>query len=158
MSQEERIVPSSATPEAVPEAHQASRSSTTAVVRTIEDVERDIQKASLDFEQAKQEVRNARSHYEAALAASRKDPTNKDLSKDAEASRELLDDYKSSAADSKWSLERLDAELARLQVAASAPSGQKGKFSFCVFFVHTIVCLEGFRVGLRFRQSFFLLT
>ncbi len=162
MSKEERRVRSSATPEAVPaapEAHQVSRSSLTAVanVRTIEDVQRDIQKADKKFSRALERYEDAVSAYEAALDASKSDPTNEDLSKEVEDARELMYAHKSSKDDSAQLYTDLRAELARLQRAASAPSVQKGKSSFCVYctLCLTIVCLESLRVGLRFRQSIF---
>ncbi len=140
MSEEEQTVRSSGTPEAAAVAN----------VRTLQDVQRDIQKENVEFfYQARKEYRGAVSAYDAAWTASKSDPTNKVLSEDLAHAKEFRDIYKRLLDISEAHLEELEAERAQLQAAANRASEQKSKFLFCVSFCLCIVCLESLHVGLQ---------
>ncbi len=138
MSEEEKTVRSSEVPEAAvpsapPEAHPASGNSPAAVVsvRTLQDVQRDIQKESEQLDQARKEFRAALSAYDDAWTASRREPTNTSLSEDLAKAKESKDDYKRLLDSSEKLLEDFKAERAELQAAAKASSSeQKSTFLF----------------------------
>ncbi len=140
MSEAVKTGSSSNTLEAVPStpaAHQASGNSPAAVgnVRTLQDVQRDIQKEREQLDQARKEFRAALSAYDAAEAAWDKDPNNEVLSKKLAKAEKVWDACRNLVDISDGDLKRLVAELARLQADADASSEQKSKFLFRVYFV-----------------------
>ncbi len=164
MSEEERTGSSSTplkTVSSAPGAHQASHSSTTgAKVRTLQDVQRDIQKESVEYDQAMAKFEDALSAYESALAACNKDPNDKVLSKELADAKYSRDSYKCLLDISAQFLASLEPERARLQAAADASSEQKSKFLLCVYSpLCFYVCLEGFcMVFLLFTGHFVALS
>ncbi len=141
MSEVEKTARSSETPEAAvpsaPEPHPASGNSLAAVgnVRTLQDVQRDIQDENVTLLRFRGKYDNALSACDDARTASRREPTNTSLSEDLADARESRDGYKRLMDNSEKRLEKLGAELARLQAAANASSGQKSKYLFRVYSV-----------------------
>ncbi len=136
MSEETKTVLSSETPEVVPsasaEAHQASSDSSPDVVtndvRTLQDVERDIQEEKAQLDRARKEYREDQSDYEALLAASREDPNNKALSVQLDNARKFRDFSKKLIDISARCLAWLEGDLAEMQAALFE---QKGKYLLC---------------------------
>ncbi len=137
MAREEKGNPSTVTPEAVwttSEAHQASRSSpaaTVAHVRTLQDVQLEIDTERVKFHKAREQYEKALSGYQTALDASDENPNDQVLSKKLAYARDSRDSYKSLMEVNAQRLASLEAKLARLEVAANAPTEHKGTFLLC---------------------------
>ncbi len=138
MSQEEKTVRSSETPEAVHsalEAQQASGISPAAVasVRTLQDVEREINNVKVQYNRAMMDYADATSRHKAALAAWNEDPKNERLTDRLEEAK-LIRDSSTGLVLCRFvylhaqRLTSLDAELARLQ-ASSAPEAHQASSS-----------------------------
>ncbi len=108
-----------------PEASAGSPATVSNVVRTLQDVERDIQKQRTKLDQLGKQCEDAFSALETARTA-------EELAR----AEKSMDFYRYLYGFSLKRLEMLDAELARLQAAATASSSeQKSKFLFRVYLV-----------------------
>ncbi len=144
MSREEKGNSSTVTPEAVrtaTETHQASRSSPAAVarVRTLQDVQLEIDTEKVKFHKAREQFEKALSGYQTALDASKTNPDNKVLSEELAEAKDFKDSYKSLMEVNAQRLASLETKRAQLQAAANAPTEHKSKFLFCVSFCLCIV-------------------
>ncbi len=142
----------------VPEASVGSPATVPNNVRTLQDVERDIQEGIMKLNRFWEQSAAAFSAYETARTAEERANAEKSM----DTCRFMYDI-------TEKHLESLVAERAQFQPAATASSSeQKSKFLFCVYFVpHTvrygIVCVEDLCVGLlqsspllHFRRPFVL--
>ncbi len=121
-----------------PEAHghQAPGSSPAAVsnVRTLKDVQRELEKENAEYDQAVPRYVYALSVHESASAASRMDPKNKVLSEKLASAKESMDSYKSLWDTIAQRIAILQTERAQLRAVAAASSEQISKFLFCMYF------------------------
>ncbi len=108
-----------------PEASAGSPATVPNVVRTLQDVERDIQKESMELDEARKKCKDAASARKAARSA-----------EELAEAKESVDLSRFFMEFGLKRLEMLNAELARLQAAATASSSeQKSKFLFRVYLV-----------------------
>ncbi len=165
MSQEEKTVPLSETPEAAipsaPEAHQESSSSpAVANVRTLQAVQLAIDTEDAVFNKAREKYMAALSTYETVSAAWFKDPTNKLLTKQLAVAEKFLAITAKSRDVSTQRLASLETERAQLQAAATASSEQKSKFvplyRSCRLYMSG--CSSSSATLLHFRQPSLLLA
>ncbi len=122
MSQEAKTVCSSETPEADTSASESrpasGSSSAVTTVRTLQDVEREIQKQKAQLEEANKKYQQALSFYTAAFLALKKEPNNETLSKELADAAQFVGFAKGPADISAQRLASLEAERAQLQAAA----------------------------------------
>ncbi len=161
MSREEKGNPSTVTTEAVrpaTEAHQASRSSPAAVarMRTLQDVQLEIDTERVKFHKAREQFEKALSGYQTALDASKTNPDNKVLSKKLADAKDLKDSYKCLMEVNAQRLASLETKRAQLQAAANAPTEHKGKLLFC--FLNTYCALTVYYYVIYCRRLLFLST
>ncbi len=97
-------------------------------VRTLQDVQRDIQKESMRLAQARGRYEYALWDYDTARTASSEDPNNKILSEKLADTKESRDAHISLMDISARLLAKLDAEKVGLHAAANISSAQYSKF------------------------------
>ncbi len=131
MSEETKTIRSSETPEADTSASgsrpASGRSSAVANVRTLQDVQREIDAEQVKFDEADKEYQQGLSLYTAAFLALKKEPNNETLSKELADATKFMDFIKGPFHATAKLLEGLSAERFRLQAAAIAASEQKSK-------------------------------